>query len=78
MCLLVTKVSAKSFTNERPLEYLSPNISILVNKVSPYILVLICLLIAIEVTKIDGLFTRGGMSCLTYITLLGYLRTPDR
>ena len=52
MCLLVTKVSAKSFTNERPLEYLSPNVPMLVNKVSLYILVLICLLIAIEVTKI--------------------------
>ena len=48
MCLLVTKVSIKSFTIERPLEYLSPNIPMLINKVSRYILVLICLLIVTE------------------------------
>ena len=46
MCLLVTKMSVKSFTNERPLEYLSlkvpflsSNISMYVNKISRYILI---------------------------------------
>jgi len=48
MCLLVTKMSVKSFTNKRPLEYLSlkvpflsSNISMLVNKISRYILVML-------------------------------------
>ena len=53
--LLVTKVSIKSFTNERSLEYLSPNIPMVVNKVSRYILILICLLIVTEVTKLAWL-----------------------
>ena len=59
MCLLVTKVSIKNYTNERPLEYLSPkvpflspNIPMLFNKVYLYIIVLICFLIATEVTKL--------------------------
>ena len=71
MSLLVIKMSVKSFTNERPLEYLPPkspilppNIPMLVNKVSRYILVLICFLIATEVTKLSwnnpGLFTWPG------------------
>ena len=50
-------MSIESFTNERPLEYmspkrpfLSPNIPMLINKVSQYILVF---LIATEVGKLN-------------------------
>ena len=60
MCLLVTKVSIKSFTNERPLEYLSPKCPLSATKhchacqqSSRYILILICFLIAIEVNKLS-------------------------
>ena len=66
MCLLVTKVSFKSLTNERPLEYLSPmvpflspNIPMLVNK-SFLIHTRLDkkLLISNEVSKLNpGLFT---------------------
>jgi len=55
VCLLM--MSIESFTNERPLEYmspkhpfLSPNIPILINKASQYILVF---LIATEVSKLS-------------------------
>jgi len=32
MCLLVTKVYVKSFTNEKPLEYMSPKCPLFVTK----------------------------------------------
>ena len=59
MCLLVTNVSLKASqmrghlnTCHQSVPFLSPNIPMLVNKVSQYILVLICFLIATEVTKL--------------------------
>ena len=67
MCLLVTKVSVKSFTS---VPFLPPNIAMLVNKVSLYILVLIHFLIATEVTKLSwSLFTVHVLSDVLWISL---------
>jgi len=76
MCLLVTKMSVKSFTNERPIEYLSlkvpllsSNISMLVNKISRYILVMICFLIVTEVTKLGQSSVLLALSIMCTVVL---------
>jgi len=57
MCLLDTKVSVKSFTKghlnicHQSVPFLSPNIPKLFNKVSWYILVLICFLLQISLSS---------------------------